>query len=1030
MFQSERIRIVAWVVSYLAFAFGVVLLQPQDGPAPWYPPVAIGIGMLMRAGVRWWPLILVMEIPISTVQYHTTPLAGLLVATATTVEAVAGWWLLRRLRLTFDTAQDALLLGLVSAVTALTGAVLGTLLVLPLGSAEDQLGQLLAWFTGDVIALATLLPLILFVIDRDNVPIEIPSSTRGRAEVLLIALTGAVLVVASFALSDITPTPIRGAMRYAWIIPVLWAAIRYERFATAAVVAVMAAVGFLVIAVDPASAQDWGTLSLQLISVGLSLLGLAVAATLAGRREATERMERAMAALAESEQRYARVFAASPAIQWLVDPATAQIIDANDAAARFYGYTRAQLQDMRVSDIVASGSPELVLATMAENAKAPADLLVRHRIAAGDTRLMEVHTGPIVLGARTLLHSILRDATAEVEARVEIARLAAAVEGSAEAVVTTDLGGLVTGWNPAAEALYGYPRDRAMGRPVEELLGPLETPAQEVVALVTGGGSVRFGQVVRRAAGGADVPVDLTISPIIEGGVVVGISRISHDLTGALAEEERLRRSEALLADAAEIGRMGSWEVDLESHEATWSDELYRITGVELATPVTGASLRELVHPEDRARVLPAFDLDETGDAPLAFRIVRPGGPVRHVVASWRRIAGSSGGPGRRVGVVRDATEERALEDQLRQAQRLESIGMLAGGVAHDFNNILTAIAGFTDLARYASAAGESADADLEQVQLAVTRARSLTSQLLTFGRRALVRPRPTDVAATVSSLVPMLRRLLGERVAILTELVDGAVTIIDPGQLDQVLVNLAVNARDAMPNGGNLRIAVDVTQAMIRLEVEDEGDGIPPELMDQIFLPFFTTKERGQGTGLGLATVLGIVSQAGGRIDVSSRVGEGTVFRVALPRASVDSAPGVRHQSQPAASGRGTILFVEDEDLVRRMGQRVLQHAGFTVLVAANVPDALTIADRGRPDLLAADIVLPGVGDGVTLAEELRERWPDLPVLLMTGYTERVPPDWAVLLVKPYDVTDLALTAKRMIEEAATRAAGEGLEP
>jgi CheY-like chemotaxis protein len=322
---------------------------------------------------------------------------------------------------------------------------------------------------------------------------------------------------------------------------------------------------------------------------------------------------------------------------------------------------------------------------------------------------------------------------------------------------------------------------------------------------------------------------------------------------------------------------------------------------------------------------------------------------------------------------------------------------------------------------------GESPAADLAEVQAAVDRARALTSQLLTFGRRALNRPQPVDLGSAAQALVPLLRRLLGERITIIPELEPGAVAVIDPGQLDQVLINLAVNARDAMPGGGRLRIGVgrgrarrgDALPPRAWIEVEDDGDGIPPALMGQIFLPFFTTKGRGQGTGLGLSTVQGIVGQAGGRVDVTSRVGEGTQFRIELPAVGAVE-PAAPPRSRPERQkGDGLVLLVEDEDLVRRVAERVLARAGFRVLAAANEPDALAIADRQRPDILVTDIVLPGVGDGISLAEALRARWPDLPVLIVTGYTERTPPDWAALLTKPYEVDEFISLVRRLLDEA-----------
>jgi PAS domain S-box-containing protein len=540
---------------------------------------------------------------------------------------------------------------------------------------------------------------------------------------------------------------------------------------------------------------------------------------------------------------------------------------------------------------------------------------------------------------------------------------------------------------------------------------------------------VRLGHLSRINALGDAVPVDLVVTQILDDdGNLVGVSRLAHDLRELFAEQERVRLSEALLADAARIGGVGSWEVDSTTGATTWSGELYRLTGTSAGSPVSRSSLIDLVHAEDRPRLEAAFAASAGEEKPVEFRLVIPDGRERSMVATWRTVPGTDGSPGREIGVVRDITEERALEVQLRQAQRLESIGLLAGGVAHDFNNLLTAIAGFTDLARLAAADGISPDADLAEIQAAVERAKSLTSQLLTFGRRAIVRPRPVRLAAAVSELTPLLQRLIGERIEIATRLDPAATVVLDPGQLDQVLVNLVVNARDAMPQGGHIDIAAgctaDASGQVVWLEVGDDGVGIPPEVVDKIFLPFFSTKERGHGTGLGLSTVQGIVVGAGGHISVSSSPGRGATFRIVLPAAAWagDQSPGAAPDIA-ARRADSLVLLVEDEEAVRLSGARILERAGYRVITAATVPDALAQAATVRPDILVTDIVLPGRMDGISLAETLLARWPDLPVLLMTGYTDREPPTWAELLPKPFTAKDLVAS----VEHVAAKSARQG---
>jgi two-component system, cell cycle sensor histidine kinase and response regulator CckA len=665
-------------------------------------------------------------------------------------------------------------------------------------------------------------------------------------------------------------------------------------------------------------------------------------------------------------------------------------------------------------------------------------VLAHHRRISGEVRLVEVNTGPIQLDGRMLQYSIIRDITGEEAARQEVARLAAVVESSAESIITTDLAGRVTGWNAAAGRLYGYVPAETIGRDVSELLGALTIPQERLAEVIGSGRSMHLDHVTRVSASGAAIPVDMTISPVVVDGEVVGISRIGRDLRESIAEEQHVRRSEALLADAAAIGRIGSWEIESTTGAISWSEELYRIVGLPLGGPVDPSTLVALVHPDDRDAVAAAFAASAPAATPLGFRILARDGLERSLIASRRFVPAEDGEGGREVGVVRDVTEERAVEERLRLAQRMESLGLLAGGVAHDFNNLLTAISGFADLARLAAADGMTPDEDLAQVQAAVERARELTAQLLAFGRRAMVRPRPVALGSAIEMLVPMLRRLLGEHITILTELDPDAAAVIDPGQLDQVIVNLAVNARDAMQQGGHLRIAAgrstthggDGTTSLAWIEVEDDGGGIAPDLLDRIFLPFFTTKERGKGTGLGLSTAQGIVDQAGGRMEVTSRLGEGTMFRVELPGVVMAAKEEVaaRGVATGAALRDALVLLVEDEDLVRRVGERVLSRAGCRVVTAATMPDAIAVADRGRPDILVTDVVLPGLGDGIALAETLRARWPDLPVLIVSGYSERLPPTWAALLVKPYHVDALVEAVRGLLDPGP--AAGTSASP
>ena len=372
-------------------------------------------------------------------------------------------------------------------------------------------------------------------------------------------------------------------------------------------------------------------------------------------------------------------------------------------------------------------------------------------------------------------------------------------------------------------------------------------------------------------------------------------------------------------------------------------------------------------------------------------------------------VRDADGKPNFAIAMAEDVTERKLLEEQLRQSQKLEAIGRLAGGVAHDFNNMLTAIGGYTAFALEHAADGSPLKSDLDEISKATDRAALLTRQLLAFSRKQVLTPELLNLNGIVVEMQSMLRPLIGEDIVLTTQL-DPALGPIeaDPGQLHQVVMNLVVNARDAMPNGGNLTIETanaDVDEIgdgsiepgrYITLTVRDAGEGIDEQTLGQIFEPFFTTKDASKGTGLGLATVYGIVKQSGGYVEVESEVGVGSAFRIYLRR--VDDAwhrpePAVvappRHSDPTAAAKR--VLVVEDEDVVRGLVRQMLAGEGYEVLVAQDGEEAIKLAGRNTIDVLLTDLTMPKVG-GREVAERLRESQPGLKVIYMSGYAEDLP--------------------------------------
>jgi two-component system cell cycle sensor histidine kinase/response regulator CckA len=391
-----------------------------------------------------------------------------------------------------------------------------------------------------------------------------------------------------------------------------------------------------------------------------------------------------------------------------------------------------------------------------------------------------------------------------------------------------------------------------------------------------------------------------------------------------------------------------------------------------------------------------------------------------------------------------DVTEQKNLEVQFAQSQKMQAVGQLAGGIAHDFNNLLTAMIGFSDLLLLRHRPGDQSFADIMQIKQNANRAANLVRQLLAFSRQQTLQPRQLVITDILAELSHLLARLIGENIEL--KMIHGrdlGLVKADQGQLEQVVINLAVNARDAMADGGaltirtaNVIVAEDKMHKgeimpkgeYVVVEVEDSGCGIPQEILDRIFDPFFSTKEVGAGTGLGLSTVYGIVKQTGGFIFVDSVVGRGTIFSLFLPHFAGGAESGVpigeiEAPVQKDLSGIGNVLLVEDEDAVRAFGSRALRNKGYNVLEANSGEQALEVLrdSAEQIDLLITDVVMPKV-DGPTLVKTVRESHPDLKVIFISGYTEdnfrqKLGEDEGIhFLPKPFSLKQLAAKVKEVM--------------
>ncbi|MBI3791477.1 MAG: PAS domain S-box protein [Gemmatimonadetes bacterium] len=510
------------------------------------------------------------------------------------------------------------------------------------------------------------------------------------------------------------------------------------------------------------------------------------------------------------------------------------------------------------------------------------------------------------------------------------------------------------------------------------------------------------------------------------------------DITERRQIERDLREARTRLDQAIQAGHVGLWDLDVATHRLHVSAEAKRSLG--FAEDEIGDSLRvwmERVHPDDLARVrhdLRAWLRGELVDYEFAHRVRHRDGSWRHLLVRGSRRVDTDGRATRLEGATVDVTERVELEARLLRSQKLESIGRLAGGVAHDFNNLLTVIMAAAEGALHAERTGGSVQGDLEEIVRTSERAAALTHQLLAFSRRQVLTPAPVDLNDLMRGMTGMLRRLVPESVEMRWMLARGAAFVMaDRAQVEQVVMNLVVNAVEAMPDGGHLTIGTEIALreggpdarrgARVLLRVSDTGAGFDEATRQRIFEPFFTTKALGQNSGLGLATVYGVVKQSGGDIEVESTPGQGTTFTVTLPQVAAP-AEGAARPEAPGPSGSETVLVVEDEEAVRRLLVRLLRDAGYETHAAAHGAEALEfLAEHpASVHLLVTDMVMPGM-DGRELATRARSMRPDLGVLFTSGYTTdpamsaRVVGAGDAFLRKPYSRREMLHAVRRVLD-------------
>jgi two-component system, cell cycle sensor histidine kinase and response regulator CckA len=603
--------------------------------------------------------------------------------------------------------------------------------------------------------------------------------------------------------------------------------------------------------------------------------------------------------------------------------------------------------------------------------------------------------------------------------------------------------------NEAYCRMSGYRAEELLGMHISDVATTKAAdPTGARITRIIAHGDDRFESLHRRKDGSMfDVEVSAQYHRADGGRLVVFL----RDISERKKSEEILREKEFTLSESQRLGHVGSWFWDMQG-PISWSDEMYRLYGVSPDTfAPTAESFVRLIYPDDRLAMQEwiAACASEQNPGELEFRIIMPDGAVHYFRGRGQAVHGGGNGPTHMAGTVQDITSNKEatlakekLEEQLRVAQKMEAIGRLAGGVAHDFNNLLSVILLYTGFALAGTKEGRAIEGDLLQVKKGAQRAVVLTRQLLAFSRKQVMQTVPVNLNTVATELQNMLRRIIGEHIDFVQVLApDLGLTLADSGQIEQVFMNLVVNARDAMSGGGKLTIETSNVEIYdefalrqlavdpgpyVQLTIKDSGHGMDEQTQARIFEPFFTTKPKGKGTGLGLSTVYGIVRQSGGAISVTSKPNQGTLFKICLPRliSPTYTIATIPPTASTRTTGNETILLVEDEEALLTAASRTLESAGYKVLTALDGNDALLTSAQHPGDihLLLTDVIMPRMS-GMALALELSTTRPNVKALYMSGYFDDTIEHHGVLdaatnlLSKPFSAAELMQKVREVLD-------------
>ncbi len=614
-----------------------------------------------------------------------------------------------------------------------------------------------------------------------------------------------------------------------------------------------------------------------------------------------------------------------------------------------------------------------------------------------------------------------------------------------------DVDGRANSWNPGVQRVLGYEKDEFLQifvgdlYTVEDRLA--EAPAAELREAAERGRASSDRWVVRKD--GSRFWASTSTAGVHDGrGQLLGYARRVRDLSRSRQAEEQLRRKQAALELAHEAAGLGTWEYELATGTMYWDERAKLLFGLSVDAPMTLSPWLEALHPEDREQIEERWNqaVRERSSFSAEYRVVWPDSSVHSIMAVGRCTTDMSGEPFTLSGVLLDLTERRRTEEHLQESMRLEAVGRLAGGIAHDLNNMLAAILGFCEFLQRGLELNDPRRSDVDQISLAADRSANLTRQLLAFARRELIQPRVLDINPVVRQAAAMFPSILGENIKLDLKLAPQLGLIYaDPRQIEQTLVNLVINARDAMPQGGRVTVetkmvSLESTSGKPRpagtpsgnftmLAVTDTGHGMDAATLQRMWEPFFTTKPAGVGTGLGLSSVYGAVKQSGGFVWADSEPGRGTTVQVYWPQSRAEAEPLEESSGSAAVEGGSeTILIVEDEDLVRALAVRVLKAEGYRCYEARNAEEAIRLLEQDEIpiDLVITDVVMPGMSGG-SLADRLERLRQGLPILFTSGFTDEDVIRRGLLeknrpfLQKPSTPRELARKVRTVLDAAAS---------